>query len=500
MRQFYSDQCSHLLCTPGATWQAALHQSPRALLELFLTHLIYARDTRCSVTRVIQVSIFKMVNLKGDLFATSASFAAQGIIRVGSSMVLTRILLPEAYGTVTIITSIAFVVSMLADTNVTLFIIRDKNGDEPRYLNTAFTIGLGRAAINCAAIILLAPVIASRIYDAPMISAPLRVYAFTFIISAFQSMSFSLAIRRQRARVIMYAESVATFVSSAFSIVYCHYSRDFWGIIYGILMQRAVLTVWSFYVYPEERPRLQFDRGAAIQLLGFTKYVMPSSLLTLAITQFDKVIFLRLFNLTLLGLYGLAGNIAGQIEALISKISQAVLYPRCAEYMRADPDTAVLSYYTKNTKLFANILLLPAAVGGAAHLVIAILYPARYAEAGVVLQAFMLRAVFAALACPAEDLLIAAGEFQVILHGNVFRTTGAAFALLGYYCFGFVGFAYGTALGGLPPLLYYWSLQNKKGMLIVKYEAYKVLFVIVVALTSYLISTVLHSLWRDIRA
>jgi len=426
-----------------------------------------------------------MINLKGDLFATSASFAAQGIIRVGSSMVLTRILLPEAYGTVTIITSIAFVVSMLADTNVTLFIIRDKNGDEPRYLNTAFTIGLGRAIINCAAIILLAPVIASRVYHAPMISAPLRVYALTFIISAFQS---------------MYAESAATFVASAFSIVYCHFSRDFWGIIYGILMQRAVMTVWSFYVYPESRPRLQFDRGAAIQLLGFTKYVMPSSLLTLALTQFDKVIFLRLFNLTLLGLYGLASNIASQIEALISKISQAVLYPRCAEYVRANPDTAVLSYYTKNTKLFANILLLPAAVGGAAHLVIAILYPPRYAEAGVVLQAFMLRAVFAALACPAEDFLIAAGEFQVILHGNVFRTAGMAFALLGYYYFGFVGFTYGTAFGGLPPLIYYWSLQHKKGMLIVKYEAYKILFVLVVALSSYAISSVLHSLWRDIRA
>ena len=445
------------------------------------------------------MAFFRMVNLKGDLFAASATFATQAIIRIGSSMVLTRILLPEAYGIVTIVTSISFVVSLIADTNVTLFIIRDKNGDEPRYLNTAFTIGLGRAIVNCSALLLLAPVIASRIYDLPALTAPLRVFSFTFIISAFQSMSFSLAVRRQRARVGMYAELAATFASSIFSIIYCHFSRDLWGIIYGILLQRVVTTVWSYQVYPEERPKIQFDMAAATQLLSFTRYVMPSSLLTLAFSQFDRMVFLRLFDLSLLGLYGLAGNIAGQIEALISKISQSVLYPRCAEYLRTSPETAVLSYYTKNTRLFASLLLIPAGVGGAAHLVISILYPLRYAQAAIVLQAFMLRAVFLALASPAEDLLIASGEYQVILHGNVFRTAGIAFALLGYYFFGFLGFTYGTALGGLPPLLYYLSLQRKKGMLIMKYEAYKIMFIIGVALTSYLVSAVLLSLWRNSR-
>ena len=69
-----------------------------------------------------------------------------------------------------------------------------------------------------------------------------------------------------------------------------------------------------------------------------------------------------------------------------------VLYPRCAHNFRANPETSHLLYYKENVKLFISMLFLPAAVGGSAHLVISILYPARYAEAAVVLQAFMLRA------------------------------------------------------------------------------------------------------------
>ena len=91
--------------------------------------------------------------------------------------------------------------------------------------------------------------------------------------------------------------------------------------------------------------------------------------------------------------------------------------------------------------------------------------------AGPILQAFMLRAMLLAVASPAEDLLVATGESQVILIGNIYRAVGMLIAsLTGYYFFGFMGFAYGVALSGLPPLIYYLRLQSQKKILIAKYE------------------------------
>jgi len=442
------------------------------------------------------VGRWKLVNIDGDLFATALSFVLQAIIRLGSSLILTRILLPEAYGVITIITSIAFVVELIADTNTSLFIIRDARGEESRYLNTAWTIKFARAMLNTVALYALAPTVAALIYHLPALATPMRVYSVSFIIGGIQSMSFPLAIRHKQARIIMYSELAATFVSALFSVVYCYFSRNYWGMVYGILLNRISMVVLSRQFYREKRPRFQFDRAAALDLLGFSKFTIPSSLLTLALSQFDKVVILRLFDLKSLGIYGLAGNIAGSVETLISKISQLVLYPRCAHNFRTNRDMLSVAYYRENVKLFFSIMLFPAAVGGAAQLIIAFLYPSRYSQAGAVLQALMLRAGLLSFSAPAEDLLIATGEYKVILHGNVYRAVGLISAsLAGYYFFGFLGFVYGTALSGLPPLIYYWWLQRMKGLMIVRYEFYKLGFAITVAVSAFLTSHFLLALW-----
>lgn len=433
--------------------------------------------------------------MKGDLFATTFSFGAQAVIKLGSSLILTRILAPEAYGIVMVLMSIVFVVEMLADLGITVFIVRDKRAEEPRYLHTAWTVRFARAVLNTSIVFLGAPLIAA-LYGTPTLVNPLRVFAFWFLISALESMSFPLAVRHKKARLLVYSELVAGLTGNIFSVIYCHYSRDYWGMVYGTLINRILMTLLSHRFYREYRPRLMYDRAAAREMLALTKYIMPSSLLTLALTQFDKVIFLRLFDLHRLGVYGLANNIAGPIESLIGKISQTVLYPRCAHNYRADPNTSSAKYYTENVRLFIAILILPAIIGGAADLIITVLYPSRYAESAAVLRAFMMRATLLSLASTAENMLLAAGQTQVTLVGNALRAAWMITAsLIGYRLFGFMGFTYGFALSGLPPWLYCLWLQNRERMLVVRYELYKLAFVGVIALGACLGSKLLLMLW-----
>jgi lipopolysaccharide exporter len=442
----------------------------------------------------------KVINFRGDLFATTFAFGLQTLIRLVSSLILTRILLPEAYGTITILVSVLYVIGNILDTNVSLFIVRDKNAEQPRYLNTAWTMRFGRSVLSSAVLFVCAPLIATKVYDLPDLTLPLRVFSLWFLIDGFESMGFPLAIRRKQARLQMYSELAASVLSTIFSIVYCYRYHTFWGIAFGMLLNRLIMVVLSHQFYREFRPRLFIDLAAAREILVYSKFTIPSSFLTLSLSQFDKVVFLRLFDLRLLGIYGLAGNIAGSIETLVTKISQSVLYPRCAHNFRENPDTAAKRYYTENTKLFAGILAMPAAVAGAAHLIIALLYDPRYSEAGSVLQALAIRAVLLSLASPAEDLLISTGKFHVILVGNILRASWIVLgSLVGYHFWGFLGFVYGLSLSGLPPLAYYLWLQNSKGMLIVKYELYKVTFALGVGVMSYLGSALFLILFPGFR-
>jgi len=200
--------------------------------------------------------------------------------------------------------SILYVIGNILDTNVTLFIVRDENGEEPRYLNTAWTIRLIRSVVSCVALFVCAPFIATKIYGLPDLILPLRVFSFWFLIDGFETMAFALAIRRKQARLQMYSELSGAVLTAIFSIVYCYRYHTFWGIAFAMLLNRLYMTLLSYQLYRELRPRFCIDRTAAREVLQYSKFTVPSSLLTLSLNQFDKVVFLRLFDLRLLGLYG----------------------------------------------------------------------------------------------------------------------------------------------------------------------------------------------------
>lgn len=437
----------------------------------------------------------KLINVKGDLFATGATFLCQAVVKLGSSLALTRILTPGAYGTMAVLMSIVFILAMLSDIGFSVCIVRSQRGEEQSYLNTAWTMRIGRAIVNATILFLGAPLVA-MLYHAPILAAPFRVLSLWFLIDGLESTAFPLAIRRKNSRIVMYSELAGTTAAAIFTVIYCYFSRDFWGMVYGVLLNRLIVVCNSHRFYRELRPRLQWDRAAAKEVFEYTRFVMPSSILTIFLNQFDRAVFLRFFQLQLLGIYSLAGNISAPVESLITKASQMVLYPRCAHNFRTDRKTFALKYYVENAKLFIAVLAVPAAIGGAAHFIIRVLYDPRYAQSAEVLEAFMARAALLALASPAEDMLIATGESRLVLVGNVYRViwmVGAS--LLGYYLFGFLGFVYGIALSGLPALIYYLWLQRRKGFLIARYEVYKVAFTCGVAISAYLASSALLSLW-----
>jgi lipopolysaccharide exporter len=440
--------------------------------------------------------IFTKIDLKGDLVASLATFMGLAIVRFGSSLVLTRILQPDAYGIITILMSVSFTLAMLSDVGTYTSIVRAPNGDSPIYLNTAWTIRFARSALNATIMFFTAPAI-GHLFGTPALIAPLRVFALWFVIDALESNSIPIAARKKNTRVVVYTDLIATVIGTAFTVTYCYFARSFWGMVYGLLLNRALFVAFSYLFYRDFRPHFGFERSAARDIFQFTRYVMPSSVLALVLSQFDKAVFLRFFDLRMLGIYGVASNIAGQVEALVSRTSEMVVYPRCAHNFRNDPKTFPEKYYTENVRVFAVTGGIVAALGGAAQLLISFLYDPRYALAGQVLQAAMIRAALLSVSSPAENMLIATGQSQVILVGNLYRA-GAIMAgsIAGFYAFGFVGFLYGMALSGLPPTIYLLVKQEKLGTPILKYELYRAAYMTVIAIAALLTSRTIMTMFH----
>jgi lipopolysaccharide exporter len=430
-----------------------------------------------------------MVNVRGDLFATAASFAGLLVIKLVSSMVLTRLLYPEAYGIVTLVATIAFMFEMVSDVGTAGLMVRHERGDDRAFIDTVWTLRLVRGVINAALLYALAPLLA-RLYGSPELTEALRIFSAFFVVHGLESLAFLLAVRRRRARLMSYCELAAAAASTAFVITWSYFQRDWHGMVYGMVFNRAFMAVASWFFYREDRPRPRFEREALAASMGFARYTLPSSLVSLASAQFDKLVFLRLFDMQMLGLYGLAAGITGPVDSLVMRISRSVLFPRCADNFRRDPGSVRERYYRDNVKLLMLLLALPAALAGAATFVVQLLYDPRYAYAAVIVHAFALRAMVAALAHPAENLLVATGTPRPALVGNVLRLTWLVCgSLTGYWFAGFAGFLWMAVLSGLPALAYFLWLQHRRGFLIWRYEALKLGYMAAVFLLSWGVSS-----------
>ncbi|MGB8114773.1 MAG: oligosaccharide flippase family protein [Candidatus Sulfotelmatobacter sp.] len=407
----------------------------------------------------------RILNFRSELFASTFSFGTTAVVRLGSSLILTRLLSPEVYGIFGILMSILFVIDMVSDVGTLGLLIRHPRGDEPRFVHTLWTIRLIRSVFSFAVLLLAAPLIAS-IYRAPVLKDALRVLSIYFLLNGAESMSFGLAIRHQRARLINYNELASNVTMTLFVIGMAYLLRNQFALILGALLQRLLIVVASHFYYRDIGVGIAFDREAARDQFHFARYVTPSSILTIVLSQYDKIVLARLFNLTLLGVYSIGANMAGQLKGVMMHNARSVLYPRCASYFRSDPSTAAHRYYTENLRLFAVGALLPAIIAGFAPLMIAVLYDPRYMQAGRILTVLALGAIIAAFLNAAENLLVASGQTRVVLGANIVQIVSLIPAVvLGYHFFGFEGFLWSTTAAALLPLLYLYWEQWRSGLL-----------------------------------
>jgi lipopolysaccharide exporter len=437
-----------------------------------------------------------MLNPRAETSSAVLSFLLGSGLRLISSLVLTRLLYPEAYGIIAILMSVLFMIEMLSDIGVIALTIRHERGDEPLFLNTIWTIRIVRCAINASILVLGAPWIAQLLGNS-LIVDPLRVLALYFLANAIESMGFAVALRHRRSPLVNYINLGCSVVATVFCITYAYFMRDHWALVFAALLERLLNAIASHFIYPNLRPRFAWDRAAMRDIFAFARFVLPTSMLTMALGQLERIIFLRLFDLRAMGQYGVAGSVGGPVDALCNKISHTVLYPRYSATAREQPERLKQAYYQDSRKPMLLMFALPALAGGAGQHLVNLLYDPRYAPAGFILQCFMFRAVLLSYLRPSEQLLTALGKAYVQLYSNVSRAVVIVpLVLLGYHLYGLTGFVVALAFEPLVAVVYVFWVQRRARLLDLRQEAFHALLVVALWAAAWGVAELVARMWR----
>ena len=410
------------------------------------------------------------INLRSELFASTFTYGSLAFVRLASSLILTRLLTPTVYGIFAILMSFVFTIELLSDVGPAGLVIRHPRGGEAAFVHTIWTIRLGRGILNFALLFLCAPLIA-HLYNQPALSGPCRLLSVNFLLTGAESMAYILAQRNQKARIGNYAEFCSNVVMTLVVIGLAFVLRNVYALLFGFLLQRTILVVASHFLYRDIGVGLAFDREAIREQFRFARVVTPSSILTMMLNQYDKLVFLRLFSAALLGVYSIAGNILGPARSIIMNNARLILYARCAEYFRSNRATARERYYNENKKLLFLGMLLPAVIAGLSQSLVSVLYDPRYEFGGYVLMVLGLGAVVSAFFNASENVLVAAGLTHAVLVGNALLLAALVPAsLLGYHFYGLKGFLWFNLGAAFFPLSYVYHQQHKLKLLRPKIE------------------------------
>ena len=133
-------------------------------------------------------------------FWTVMDYGCSMGLRVVNSLVLTRLLMPESFGLMALVSTLVVGIGLISDIGLAPSVIQNPRGDEPTLLNTVWTLqilrGLGIFAVS---LILAWPM--SLIYHEPRLMGLLPALGATVVISSFNStnllsMSRHMGVRR----------------------------------------------------------------------------------------------------------------------------------------------------------------------------------------------------------------------------------------------------------------------------------------------------------------
>jgi lipopolysaccharide exporter len=435
--------------------------------------------------------------LSGEVGTVAWTFAAGALIKVASSMVLTRLLAPEAYGIVTMVVSVLFTIEMLSDLGFAILIVRHANAESEPYLQTVWTVRFIRAILNTLVVWFAAPYIAS-FFNAEGHVNELRWSCIYVLANGVETLGYLLAIRHHKSRVVSIMELVATAISTLLAILWVYYlERGPMGIVMAMMAHRCLMAAASYIIVPYHRtPRFTLDRESLLVMKGIAKTTVIASFSSLALLQLDKLIIAKLMPLSSVGLYGVGQNFSAMAEGIGGKLTSSVIFPRFTAAVRAGQLDAE-SAFTSILKPAALVLGIPILLGSNAFQVVSILYDHRYSSAGTVIVALCVRAYLNGYSSIHSNLLLAAGFNHIQATPNTIRA-GLIFPLcwVGYMNFGFHGLLAAVACEPIFGLMYIKYVQARENLSWPAADKTMVIFSAITLLGGLLI-TLLLSFVRD---
>ncbi len=338
----------------------------------------------------------KRITQGGQLFL--AGFGIGQAIRLGSNLIVTRVLMPEAFGLMAAVVAFNVLAIMITDIGIGTSIVRSPNSNNPTFLRTAWTMNILRNSLIWALVNLIAFTLAmltksgltlpASTFTDPILPWLMAATAVQLIIAGFESTNKVMAERRLEMRRLLPVELGTQLVASVVTIAAAYSGFGVWSFVLAILTGATFSTICSHitFLFPGPSMKFRLDRTFVVEILNFGKWLILASFFGFMTNKGDHMIFGWAMETSQFGLYAVASIWITAAFILLESITRRLFYPAFSEILRDRPEDIANAYRQGRLAVDALALFVGIGILFFSDFVFEIIYPANFSDASYYLK------------------------------------------------------------------------------------------------------------------
>ncbi len=369
--------------------------------------------------------------VKGTFWSAADAFLAQGVSFV-VGIVLARLLSPEEYGLIGIVTIFTTVLLGVVDSGFSNAIIRKQNTSNEDY-NTLFIFNLVVSIVLFGLLFAAAPWISS-FFERPQLVVLVRVMGLILILQALSIVQNTILTKRIDFKTKTEASVISAVSSGVIGIAMAFAGFGVWSLVAQQLSRQLFYSV-CLWIFNKWWPRMKFNFESLKYMWGFGWKLLVSGLLNNIWNEIYQVVVGKFYSPATLGQYTRSRQYATLFSSNITTVVQRVTYPVLSEVQ--DDTKRMVNGYRKiiKTTMFVTAVLM-FSMGGVAEPLIYCLIGPQWHQAAIFLPLICISLSLYPLHAINLNMLQVQGRSDIFLYLEIIKKILA----IGPICLGiFVG-------------------------------------------------------------
>ena len=393
------------------------------------------------------------MNTKNSVFSNMvwrfAERCGAQLITFVVSIVLARLLAPEDYGKIALITVFTTILQVFVDSGLGTALIQKKDSDDLDF-SSVFYFNFIVCLVLYAGMFFVAPFIA-KFYEDISLTPIVRVISLTIIISGVKGIQQSYVSKNMLFKKFFYSTLGGTIFSAILGIYLAYAGAGVWAIVAQQLSNTTIDT-FILWITVKWRPKKLFSWKRLKKLLSFGWKILVSALLDTVYTNIRSLVIGKMYSSADLAFYNQGDKLPSVIVNNINTSIDSVLLPTLA---KEQDDRERVKNMTRRAIKISTYIMAPLMMGLAfcATSVVDLVLTEKWLPCVPFLQIFCITYMFYPIHTANLNAIKAMGRSDLFLKLEIAKKIVGMILLLSTMWFGVMAMAYSLLVSMITSMI-----------------------------------------------